>query len=121
MDKTINFLAILAGSLLYLLFFIVNGFANFYVAPEHPNPRMKYYIGIPLGIILLKLIQIVVSKKLNNDGFVKLEGKYKGKENLIPIWVIFITPVILIFGTPIVYGLINGTLRFPILDKWNYR
>ena len=116
-DKTIYFLALLACSLLFLLFFLANGLTNFLVTPEDPDPRMKYYIGIPIAIVLFKLTQIAVSKKINNDGLAKLEEKYNGKENLIPIWIIFITPVILILGTPIVYGLINGTLKFPLLDK----
>ncbi len=116
-DKTTNFLAMLAGSLLYLLFFIVNGLTKIYVNSDYPNPRMKYYIGIPIAIILLKLSQIVISRKFNNNGFVKLEEKYKGRKNFMPIWVIFIAPILIIVGVPIIYGFINGTLRFPLLDK----
>jgi hypothetical protein len=32
------------------------------------------------------------------------------------IWLIFILPIIFVFLTPIIYGSINGTLRFPAFE-----
>jgi len=110
--NTINFMALLEGSLIVPLFIIFNGITHFYSSPENPNLRMKYYIGIPLAIILIIGNAFYFNRKISKNGIEKLKIKFSSKENLIPIWIIFIAPIIFVFVLPIIYGWINGTLRF---------
>jgi hypothetical protein len=115
--NTINFIALLVGSFLFTLFLILNGIFHFYSTPETPNPRMKYYIGIPFAVILITASSLYLKEKLSDTGFDKLKARYSEKWKNIPIWLIFILPIILVFFTPILYGWINGTLSFPIFEK----
>jgi len=111
--STIGFVVILMTTVLYTLFFIANGFLKFFRTPESPDPAMKYYIGITLCLILYPVSIYLTLKRTGKTGLPKLERRFKNREKVIPLWIIFITPAVLFIVTPIVYGLINGTLRFP--------
>jgi len=104
-------------SLIYVLFFIVNGIFKFHKSPTITNPHLKYYIGIPLYVLMYFLFRRYLEKIIDFKGLNSLETRFKDKENAIPVWVIFSLPFIIFILTPIIYGLINGTLNFPILNK----
>jgi len=99
------------ASLIVPIFMIFNGIFHFFSSPENPNLRMKYFIGIPLAVILIIGNTFYFKRKLTKTGIEKLRTKFYGKENLIPIWIIFIAPIIFVFVLPILYGWINGSLR----------
>ena len=115
--NTINFIVLLEGSFLFTLFLILNGIFHFFSTPDTPNPRMKYYIGIPLAVILITASSLHLKEKLNDTGLDKLTARFSEKWKNIPIWLIFILPIIFVFVTPVLYGWINGTLSFPIFEK----
>lgn len=115
-ERTINFLVVFVTSLIYVLFFIVNGIFKFHKTPTTTNPHLKYYIGIPMYVIMYLLFRKYISKMIDIKGLSSLETRFKDN-NAIPIWLIFSLPVILFILTPIIYGLINGTLNFPIFNK----
>jgi hypothetical protein len=111
-SNSVSFMALFEGSLIVPIFMIFNGIFHFYSSPENPNLRMKYYIGIPLAIILIIGNTIYFKRKLTKTGIEKLRTRFESKEKLIPIWIIFILPIIFVFVLPIIYGWINGSLRF---------
>ncbi|WP_189360731.1 hypothetical protein [Algibacter mikhailovii] len=116
-SNTINFISIFEGTVLVPIFLIFNGITKIYSTPENPNPSMKYYIGIPLAILLLILNTKYIKIKLKNNGIDLLNSRFKNTLNWIPIWLIFSSPIIFVFVCPIIYGAINGTLSFPLFEK----
>jgi uncharacterized sodium:solute symporter family permease YidK len=116
MANTINFMALFEGSLLVPLFLIFNGITKVYTTPDNPNARMKYYIGIPLAIILIIANTKLLKRKLTNVSLEKLKMKYSKNEKQISIWFIFLTPIFFVFITSMIYGALNGTLRFPLFE-----
>lgn len=116
-DNTVNFIVILQGTMLVPLFLIIRLFIEFDPQVFGNDHRVKYYIGIPLGLILLYFNGRIYKKKLNDIGLEKLHQKFYQKKYKLPIWTIFVMPVIFIFICPILYGAITGSLRFPLLEK----
>jgi len=110
-SNSVNFMVLFEASLIVPIFMIFNGIFHFFSSPENPNLRMKYFIGIPLAVILIIGNTFYFKRKLTKTGIEKLRTKFYGKENLIPIWIIFIAPIIFVFVLPILYGWINGSLR----------
>ena len=108
-SNTINFMIILEASLIVPLFIILNAITTIKIE----NSNMKYYIGIPIAVILFIINTKFIKSKLQNEG---LKNKFSENKNWIPIWLIFIIPIIFVFVIPIIYGALNGTLRFPIFE-----
>lgn len=107
MTRTINFMALFEGSLLVPLFLIFNGLTKVYTTPDNPNTRIKYYIGIPLSIVLILANSKLIKKKLTNENLEKLKRKYSKNESQISIWIIFLSPIFFVFITPMIYGALN--------------
>jgi hypothetical protein len=115
--NTINFLVVLQGSLIVPLFIFVNLFMRIDPQVFGENNRMKYYIGIPLYIILIAINSYIFKKKLKGEGLKKLKEKYHKERYSLSIWWIFLSPIFFLFIIPIILGAINGTLHFPFLEK----
>lgn len=116
--NSIFFLGLFEASLLVPLFLIINSFIHF--DPQNyfgVDNRIKYYIGIPLGLFLIIINCIFYIKKLKGEKLQELYQKYHKEKYKIPLWVIFASPVFFVFICPIIYGALNGTLHFPILEK----
>lgn len=115
-QNSIYFIAILLGSLIVPIFMIANLILDFYVAPTSPDPRMKYYIGFPLALICYILSRSIIKRRLTKEKVEELRKKYSKIKYRLSIWVIFMIPVFNVFIVPIFYGLLNGTLRFPLFE-----
>ena len=73
--------------------------------------EFKYFIILPLGAILALINTSIYKIKLKGESFNRLKEKYHKERYAIPIWVIFITPIICVFIIPMIYGALNGTLK----------
>ena len=117
MQKSIYFIGLFQLTMLVPLFLFFRLFIEFDPQVFGDDKRVKYYIGIPLGLILLYLNGRIYRKKFNVTGLEKFHQKFHQEKYKIPIWVIFMMPVIFIIICPILYGAISGTLRFPLFEK----
>ena len=117
MQKSIYFIVIFQATMLVPLFLFFRLFIEFDPHIFGDDNRVKYYIGIPLAIALLYFNGRVYKKKLNGERLEEMRKSYQQEKYKIPIWVIFIIPVIFIIVCPILYGAISGTLRFPLFEK----
>ncbi len=116
-ENTINFLVILIASLLVPFLMILILIIGFDFLPPISNKNIKYLIGVPMAVILLFICNRVVRRRITNDRISLLRRHYYKDQYFISIWVIFMIPVFNVFVLPIIYGLLNGTLRFPFLEK----
>jgi hypothetical protein len=116
-QNTILFMSMFTGSLFLPVLFYLRSFVLY---PENSNPSsygLRRIFGLIAAIVLYFINNLLIRKKLQGEQLQILKGKYYRGKYIIPIWLIFIFPVILCFGPPIIYGLINGTLQSPLLDK----
>lgn len=117
--NTVNFMGLLQASLLVPLMLIINLFTK--VDPQMlvgVDNNIKYYIGVPLAIILFILNSYWIKRKLKSEQKLNdLRNKFQKEKYKVPIWVIFSIPVLFVFICPIIFGMINGTLSFPFLEK----
>jgi len=117
MSKTINFLALFQGTLIVPVFMSINLFTKIDPQIFGENTRIKYYIGIPLAAVLIIVNTIFFKRKLKGEQLKVLEDKYHKERYILPTWIIFATPIIFVFILPIIYGVLNGTISFPFLEK----
>lgn len=110
-SRTINFLALFQGSLIVPLFIILNLIIDIDPQIFGDNSRMKYFIGIPLAVVLIVINNQLFKKKLEGKELRDMENKYHKKKYKLPIWVIFLSPVLFVFVCPIIYGFVNGTIH----------
>ena len=116
-QNTIMFMSIFTGSLFLPVLFYIRSFVLY---PENPNSSiygLRRIFGLIAAIVLYFINNLFIRKKLQGEQLQILKGKFYKEKYVIPIWLIFIFPVLLCFGPPIVYVLINGTLQSPLLDK----
>ncbi|HHV00133.1 MAG TPA: hypothetical protein GXX76_09810 [Bacteroidales bacterium] len=116
-SNTVNFMVLLQASLLVPLILIINLFTKVEPQMLGVDNRIKYYIGVPLAIILIILNSYWIKRKLKSEKLNDLRSKFQKEKYKVPIWVIFSIPVLFVFICPIIYGMINGTLSFPFLGK----
>lgn len=116
-SRTINFLALLQGSLIVPLFIVFNLFNRTDSQVFCANNQIKYYIGIPLALLLIAINNFIFKKKLKGEGLKLLQEKYHKETYFFSIWWIFVMPILFIFIFPIIYGAMNGTIQFPFLEK----
>lgn len=110
-SRAISFLSLFQGSLIIPLFILINLLANIDLKVFGEDPRMKYYIGIPIAVGLIILNNQLFKKKLEGEKLIELEAKYHKEEYILPIWLIFLTPALFVFLCPVLYGLFNGTIH----------
>jgi len=111
-SKTINFLALFQGTLIVPVFMAINLFTKIDPQIFGENTRIKYYIVIPLAVILIIVNTVLFKKNLKGETLSILKNKYHKERYLLPIWIIFATPIIFVFVFPIVYGAIMEQLVF---------
>jgi hypothetical protein len=116
-SRTINFLVLFQCSLIVPLFIIVHMFTQIDPQIFGVDNRIKYYIGIPLALILIALNTFFYKNKLTGESLKNLLNKYHKEKYSLSIWIIFLSPVVFVFFCPIIYGAINGTLHFPFLER----
>lgn len=116
-SNTVNFMVLLQASLIVPIFIFINLITE--IEPQFLNEdsRSKYYIGVPLAIILIVLNSYWIKKKLKADKLNDLRNRFQKKKYKIPIWIILLSPVFFAFVCPIIYGMCNGTLSLPFLEK----
>ena len=116
-ERTANFMAILLGSLVVPIFIIFNLISGRDLIPKTSSKDIKYLIGIPLALILMFFCNRLVKGRLTNIRLDELRNLYDRPNQKISIWLIFFIPIFNMFIVPIIYGLLNGTIRFPLLYK----
>jgi len=116
-SNTINFIVLLQASLLVPIFLIFNLFVKLDPQIVGIDNRIKYYIGVPLAIALIILNSYLLKGKLKGEKLTILRSKFHKEKYKVPIWIIFSIPVLFVFVCPIIYGILNGTLSFPFLEK----
>src|SRR5690554_6409758 len=116
-SNTINFLSLLQGTLIVPVLMAINLFIKIDPQILGVDSRIKYYIGIPLAVLLIFVNTILFKKNLKGEALNNLKIRYEKERYLLPIWVIFSAPVVFVFVFPIVYGVINGTISFPFLEN----
>ncbi len=116
-DYSINFIVLTQATLVIPLSLFFRLFIEFDPQILGNDKRIKYYIGIPLATVLYLINGTIYKRKLNGEGLENMRKRYHKEKYKIPIWVIYAIPLIVILVFPILYGLINGTLRFPLLEK----
>ncbi len=116
-SNTVNFMVLFQASLLVPLVLILNLFTKLDPQILGVDNRIKYYIGVPLAIILIILNSYWIKRKLKGEKLNDLRNKFQKEKYKVPIWIIFSIPVLFVFVSPIIYGIINGTLSFPFLEK----
>lgn len=110
-SRTINFLALFQGSLIIPLFILINLITDVDPKIFGDSPRIKYFVGIPIAIILIVLNSQLFKKKLEGKKLREMEHKYHKEKYRLPIWAIFLSPVFFVFICPILYGLANGSIH----------
>ncbi len=108
-EKTVNFLVLFQSSLILQIFMILNLFIRIEPQMFGVDQRITYYVGIPLALVLLGFNTLLCKRRLRDEALKSLYRKYNKMKYFLSIWVIFLSPII--------YGAINGTLRFPFLEK----
>lgn len=116
-SRTINFLALLQGTFIVPLFIVINLFTRIDPQIFGENNRIKYYLGIPLAIILIAINSYVFKNKLKGESLKTLQEKYHKECYSFSIWWIFLAPIFFVLIFPIIYGAVNGTIHFPFLEK----
>lgn len=109
--RTINFLTLFQVSFLVPIFILFNSFLKEHINTISTVDRIEYYLGIPLGIVFILFNSFLYKKKLTGESLSRLKEKFHKEKYSLSVWVFFLTPVILVFVIPIVYGLLNGTIR----------
>lgn len=77
----------------------------------------KTLIVVVVTLISTSLNYTFLIKKENEGFFDKLSKKYKNSKYNIPMWIIFVLPIMIILGSILIYGSIAGTLRFPLFES----
>jgi len=116
-SKTINFMSLLQGTLIVPLFILINTFIDIEPKVFGTDNRIKYFIGIPLAIILIAINNFTIKKKLKGDALNGLRDRFYKEKYSINVWLIFLLPVFFVFVCPILFGVFNGTISFPFLEK----
>jgi surface polysaccharide O-acyltransferase-like enzyme len=116
-SKTINFMSLLQGTLIVPLFILINTFIDIEPKVFGTDNRIKYFIGIPLAIILIAINNFTITKKLKGDALNGLRDRFYKEKYSINVWLIFLLPVFFVFVCPILFGVFNGTISFPFLEK----
>lgn len=116
-SKTINFMALLQGTLIVPLFILIDAFIEVEPKVFGNDNRIKYIIGIPLAIILIAINNFILEKKLRGDSLNGLRVRYYKEKYSINVWLIFLLPVFFVFVCPILFGVFNGSISFPFLEN----
>jgi amino acid permease len=116
-SNTVNFMVLLQASLLVPLMLIINFITILDPQITGIDNRIKYCIGVPFAIILIILNSYWIKRRLKSEKLNDLRNKFQKKKYKIPIWIIFSIPVLFVIVCPIIYGIINGTLSFPFLER----
>lgn len=117
LTRTTSFLVLFEISFIVPIFIIFNIITGLHPNSNHQlDSRIKYLIAIVLAAIIFLINKRFLKIHLSSPGLEKLRSKYLEKGDSINIWFIFLLPVFNVFIIPIIYGLLNGTLTFPILE-----
>jgi len=114
MSRTINFLSIFQISLMIPFFVLINILTKVSNTDISYFNGVEYYIGIPIGLFFIAINTFIYKKKLAGEGLHRLKEKYHRDRYFLSVWAILLTPPILVFIVPVLYGVLNGTLHVII-------
>lgn len=117
LSRTISFLSILQITLLVPLFLIINSVTKIDLQEIGDYNRFKYYLGIAFACALILFNTYFFRKKFKGENLKILQDKYYKEHYPFSIWWIFLAPIFFIFIIPIIYGVLNGSIHFPFLEK----
>lgn len=107
--RSIALVTVLQGALIFSLILIIFKLFDFNINIQViKGGSLKYLISLPLVFLIWYLNESYYKKK-SKDGYKILRNKYKNSvwNRLIPFWLIFLTPFLLIFGIPLILSLIK--------------
>ena len=108
--RSIALVAFIQSSLLFSVLMILSKFTGVYIHHyvDKENYNFRYLIALPLVFALWYLNERHYRKK-SKDNYELLRRKFKNSifNKMIPFWIIFLSPFILIFGIPFILSLIK--------------
>lgn len=104
----VTFLQIAILGALMMIVFKFTGFYDNVQISKGDSHSLKYLISLPLVFIFWHLNEKYYKKK-SKDDYLILRKKFKNSawNKFIPLWLIILSPFILIFGTPFILSLIK--------------
>jgi len=108
--RSIALVAVIQSSLLFSLLMILSKCSGFYIHHyvDKENYSLRYLIALPLVFIVWYFNERHYRKK-SKDNYTLLIRQFKNSvlNKLVPFWIIFLTPFILIFGIRFILSLIK--------------
>lgn len=109
--RSLALVVFLQISILGAIIGIILKFKGFYDNVEITNSdshKLKYLIALPLVFVLWYLNERYYRKK-SKDDYELLRRQFKNSifNKMVPFWIIFLSPFILIFGIPFILSLIK--------------
>lgn len=119
MINTMIIIYITEISLLLFTYYFFSLFVELYFIKDffQENRNNKVLITVVFTIAVSILNYIYFSPKREIDYYLMLEKKYLKEKYKLPICILFCFPIFISLISVIGYGLIKGTLKFPILDN----
>jgi len=108
--RSIALVSFIQSSLLFSVLMILSKFTGVYIHHyiDKENYNLRYLIALPLVFVLWYLNERHYRKK-SKDNYELLRRQFKNSifNKMVPFWIIFLSPFILIFGIPFILSLIK--------------
>lgn len=108
--RSLALVSVIQSSFLFALLMIISKFTGVYVHHyvDKENYNLRYLIALPLVFVLWYFNERYYRKKSKNN-YELLRRQFKNSifNTMVPFWIIFISPFILIFGIPFILSLIK--------------
>lgn len=108
--RSIALVAFIQSSILFSLLMILSKITGIYIHHyvDKENYNLRYLIALPLVFVLWYLNERNYRKK-SKDNYELLRRQFENSifNKMVPFWIIFLSPFILIFGIPFILSLIK--------------
>lgn len=108
--RSIALVSFIQSSLLFSVLMILSKFTGVYIHHyiDKENYNLRYLIALPLVFVLWYLNERHYRKK-SKDNYDLLRRQFKNSifNKMLPFWIFFLSPFILIFGIPFILSLIK--------------
>ena len=115
--RTLGFLLLIEVSLFIPLLMIINLFYQLDPKELFQESYFRYAFGIVAVILYIMNLVFFNNRIKESVNYSILYNRFHKERYLIKTWMIFSIPFLNVFILPIIYGALNGTLRFPFLEN----
>jgi hypothetical protein len=115
--RTLGFLLLMEVSLFIPLLMVINLFYHLNPKELFDAATFRYAFVIIIAIMHIMNLLFFNNKIKESENYLFLFNRFHKERYLIKTWMIFSIPIINVFIVPIMYGALNGTLRFPFLEN----